>query len=87
MRTAIVSSSRNGRTVLDAARLALLFDERIDGEIAAQLGLASEVAAAGAIDRLLAERLGVRHIVHLTGLDRATVRRLRQHATDYEPGP
>ena len=57
MRTAIVSSSRNCGTVLHAAKLAHLFDERIDGEIAAQLGLAGKPAP----DTFLAaaDRLGV----------------------------
>jgi len=42
----------------------------------------AEVAAAAAIERLLAERLAVKDVVHLTGLDQATVRRLRQLETD-----
>ena len=46
-----------------------------------------EVAAATAIERLLAERLAVKDVMHLTGLDQATVRRLRQIETDDdEPG-
>ena len=42
----------------------------------------AEVAAAAAIERLLSERLAVKGIVHLTGFDPATVRRLRQLGTD-----
>jgi beta-phosphoglucomutase family hydrolase len=37
--TAVVSSSRNSRAVLEAASIADLFDVRVDGEVAAQLGL------------------------------------------------
>lgn len=57
-KTAIVSSSRNCRTVLDAAQVADLFDVRVDGEIAAQLGLAGKPAP----DTFLAaaDRLGVK---------------------------
>jgi beta-phosphoglucomutase family hydrolase len=56
-RTAIVSSSRNCRTVLEAAQLADLFDVRVDGELAAELGLAGKPAP----DTFLAaaDRLGV----------------------------
>ena len=52
-----MSSSRNCRTVLHAAKLAHLFDERIDGEVAGQLGLAGKPAP----DTFLAaaDRLGV----------------------------
>jgi hypothetical protein len=42
----------------------------------------AEFAAAAAIERILAERLAVKDVVHLTGLDQATVRRLRQLETD-----
>ena len=45
----------------------------------------AEVAAAAALDRLLAERLAVKDVVRLTGLDQATVRRLRQ-STDTRNG-
>lgn len=44
VRTAIVSSSRNCRTVLAAADLTDLFDVRVDGEVAAELGLAGKPA-------------------------------------------
>lgn len=39
---------------------------------------AAEVAALAAIERLLEEKLAVKDVVELTGLDQATVRRLRQ---------
>jgi len=42
----------------------------------------AEVATAAAIERLLGERLAVKDVVQLTGLDQATVRRLRQLGTD-----
>jgi len=38
----------------------------------------AEVAAAAAVERLVSERLSVGDVVKLTGLDPATVRRLRQ---------
>jgi hypothetical protein len=38
----------------------------------------AEVAAAVAVERLLEEKLAVKDVVRLTGLDQATVRRLRQ---------
>lgn len=38
----------------------------------------AEVAAAAAIERLVAEKLAVKEILQLTGLDQTTVRRLRQ---------
>lgn len=42
----------------------------------------AEVAAATAIERLLSERLAFKDVVHLTGLDLATLRRLRQLGND-----
>ena len=42
----------------------------------------AESAAAAAIQRLLTEKLGVKDVVQLTGLDQATVRRLRQVGDD-----
>lgn len=42
----------------------------------------AEVTAAAAIERLIGEKLTVKDIVQLTGLDQATVRRLRQLSTD-----
>jgi hypothetical protein len=42
----------------------------------------AELAAAAAIERLVAEKLAVKDIVQLTGLDQAMVRRLRQFGSD-----
>ena len=42
----------------------------------------AEIAAAAAIERLLAEKLAVKDVMQLTGLDQATVRRLRQLETN-----
>lgn len=55
------------------------WDERSQAE---QAVTDAEVAAGAAIERLLAERLAVKDIVQLTGLDHTTVRRLRQLDTD-----
>ncbi len=55
------------------------WEERAEAE---QAVADAEVAAAAAIERLLSERLAVKDVVHLTGLDQATVRRLRQLGTD-----
>ncbi|MDP8960628.1 MAG: beta-phosphoglucomutase family hydrolase [Actinomycetota bacterium] len=44
VKTAIVSSSRNALTVLQAAGIAHLFDARVDGEVAAELGLPGKPA-------------------------------------------
>jgi beta-phosphoglucomutase family hydrolase len=44
VKTAIVSSSRNCRAVLGAAGITELFDARVDGEVAAQLGLPGKPA-------------------------------------------
>ena len=41
----------------------------------------AEVAAGAAIERLLAEGLAVKDVMQLTGLDQATVRRLRPATT------
>ena len=49
---------------------------------------AAEAAAGAAVERLLAERLSATAVVKLTGLDQATVRRLRQtKAATGEPRP
>jgi beta-phosphoglucomutase family hydrolase len=57
VKTALVSSSRNALVVLEAADLTDLFDARVDGEVAAELGLAGKPAP----DTFLAaaERVGV----------------------------
>jgi beta-phosphoglucomutase family hydrolase len=44
VKTAIVSSSRNCRAVLRAAGITELFDARVDGEVAAELGLPGKPA-------------------------------------------
>ncbi len=46
----------------------------------------AELATAAAIERLVAEKLTVKDVVHLTGLDQATVRRLRQLVAGAETG-
>jgi hypothetical protein len=62
-----------------AVDVEVAWDARTEAE---QAVAAAEVAAAAAIERLLAERLAVKDVVQLTGLDLATVRRLRQIETD-----
>lgn len=44
IKTALVSSSRNALTVLEAAGIVALFDARVDGEVAAELGLPGKPA-------------------------------------------
>ncbi|WP_246371378.1 hypothetical protein [Nocardioides pelophilus] len=46
----------------------------------------AEAATAAAIERLVAEKLTVKDIVQLTGLDQATVRRLRQLVAGEDTG-
>ncbi len=58
-----------------AVDVEVAWEERAQAE---QAAADAEVAAAAAIERLLAERLAVKDVVHLTGLDQTTVRRLRQ---------
>lgn len=45
---------------------------------AEQAVVAAEAEAATALERLLDEKLAVKDVVRLTGMDQATVRRLRQ---------
>lgn len=59
------------------------WEERTQAE---QAVTEAEVAAAAAIEKLVAEKLAVKDIVQLTGLDQATVRRLRQLGVG-EEGP
>jgi hypothetical protein len=86
-----LKAARERRLRLDPDQLAR--DQRID-EAAVDVELAweartgaeqavadAEVAAAAAVERLPAERLAVKDVVRLTGLDQATVRRLRQLVT------
>ncbi|GAB7006460.1 hypothetical protein JCM18899A_39330 [Nocardioides sp. AN3] len=70
-RDARLKAARERRLQLDPDQIAR--ERRID-----------EVAAAAAIERLVAEKLAVKDIVQLTGLDQATVRRLRQLGTEEE---
>jgi hypothetical protein len=89
-----LKAARERRLRLDPDQLAR--EQRIDEAVvdvevawehrteAEQAVTEAEVAAAAAIERLLAERLAVKDVVHLTGLDQATVRRLRQLETDID---
>jgi hypothetical protein len=87
-----LKAARERRLRLDPDQLAR--EERID-EAAVDVEVAweeraaaeqavvdAELAAAAAIGRLLGERLAVKDVVRLTGLDLATVRRLRQLGAD-----
>ena len=57
IKTAIISSSRNMEAVLESAGLSDLFDERVDGVLAAELGLAGKPDPAVFLEA--ARRLGV----------------------------
>ncbi len=87
-RDARLKAARERRLRLDpdqVAREQRIDEASVDVEVAweerAQAEQAmtdAEVATAAAIERLIAERLTVKDVVQLTGLDQATVRRLRQ---------
>jgi hypothetical protein len=79
MRIRMGKTSRRRR---EASDVEVAWEDRATAEPAVT---DAEVAAAAAIERLLQERLAVKHVVRLTGLDKATVRRLRQLGTDAEP--
>ena len=91
-RDARLKAARERRLQLDPDQLARerrIDEASVDVEVAweerAQAEQAvtdAEIAAAAAIERLLAERLAVKDVMQLTGLDQATVRRLRQLETD-----
>ena len=91
-RDARLAAARERRLRLDPDQLARerrIDDATVDVEVAweeraraKQAVTDAEVAAAGAIERLLAEKLAVKEIVQLTGFDQATVRRLRQVGAD-----
>lgn len=91
-RDARLKAARERRLQLDPDQLARerrIDEASVDVEVAweerAQAEQAvtdAETAAAAAIERLLAERLAVKDVMQLTGLDQATVRRLRQLETD-----
>ena len=83
-----LKAARERRLKLDPHRVAR--DKRVDeatvdvalawearAEAERELGVA-EGAAAAAVERLLRERLSIADVVKLTGLDPATVRRLRR---------
>jgi hypothetical protein len=93
-RDARLQAARERRRQLDPDQLArerrideasvdveVAWEERVQAE---QAVTDAELAAAAAIERLLAEKLAVKDVVQLTGLDQATVRRLRQLDTDEE---
>ena len=87
-----LKAARERRLRLDPDQLAR--EQRIDEAVvdvevawenraaAEQAVTDAEVAAAAAIERLLAQRLAVKDVVQLTCIDRTTVRRLRQLETD-----
>ena len=91
-RDARLQAARERRLKLDPDQLARerrIDEASVDVEVAweargqAEQAVAdAEIAAAAAIERLLAERLAVKDVMQLTGLDQATVRRLRQLKTD-----
>ena len=91
-RDARLEAARERRLQLDPDQLAQerrIDEASVDVEVAweersqaEQAVTDAEIAAAAAIERLLAERLAVKDVVRLTGLDKATVRRLRQLETD-----
>jgi beta-phosphoglucomutase family hydrolase len=58
LRTAVVSSSKNCQAVLQAAKIETLFDVRVDGRTAEQLGLAGKPAPDTFLEA--ARKLGVR---------------------------
>ena len=87
-----LKAARDRRLRLDPEQLAReqrIDEAAVDVEIARearaaaqQAVTASDIAVAAAIERLLGERLSVKDVVQLTGLDHVTVRRLRQLETD-----
>ena len=91
-RDARLKAARERRLKLDPDQLARerrIDEASVDVEVAweersqaEQAVTDAEIAAAAAIERLLAERLAVKDVMRLTGLDQATVRRLRQLETD-----
>lgn len=91
-REARLKAARERRLRLDPDQLAReqrIDEASVDVEVAweeraraEQAVKDAEVAAAAAIERLLAEKLAVKEVVQLTRLDQATVRRLRQIETD-----
>jgi len=91
-RDARLKAARERRLQLDPDQIARerrIDEAAVDVEVAweersqaEQAVTDAEVAAATAIERLVAEKLTVKDIVQLTGLDQAMVRRLRQLEAD-----
>ena len=91
-RDARLKAARERRLKLDPDQLARerrIDEASVDVEVAweerAQAEQAitdAEIAGAAAIERLVAEGRAVKDVMQLTGLDQATVRRLRQLETD-----
>lgn len=91
-RDARLKAARERRLRLDPDQLARerrIDEAAVDVEVAwearaeaEQAVTDAEVAAATAVERLVTEKLAVKDIVQLTGLDQATVRRLRQLDTE-----
>ena len=91
-----LKAARERRRLLDPDRLAReqrIDDASVDVEVAWEQRATAEravtdaeIVAAAAIERLLGERLAVRDVVQLTGLDQTTVRRLRQLETATNEG-
>ncbi|GAW54782.1 hypothetical protein [Nocardioides sp. PD653] len=91
-RDARLKAARERRLRLDPDQIARerrIDEAAVDVEVAweertrAEQAVAeAEVAAAAAIEKLVAEKLSVRDIVQLTGLDQGIVRRLRQLGLD-----
>ena len=91
-RDARLKAARERRLQLDPDQLAQerrIDEASVDVEVAweeraqaEQAATDAEIAAAAAIERLLAEKLAIKDVVQLTGLDQATVRRLRQIEID-----
>ena len=88
MRAQRLAEARERRRRLDPAQVArerrideaaVDVEEAWEARAAAQAaGQAAELAAAGAIERLVGEKLTVGDVSALTGIDPGTVRRLRQ---------
>lgn len=91
-RDARLKAARERRLKLDPDQLARerrIDEASVDVEVAweeraraEQAVTDAEAAAAAAVERLVAEKLAIKDIVKLTGLDTPTVRRLRQLGTD-----
>lgn len=66
-----------------AVDVELAWEKRAQAE---QIVAEAEAAAAAAIERLLDERLAVREVIRLTGLEATVVRRLRHLDQDKDQG-